>query len=443
MNLPSIKNPSATPPNGTPAYSNGKTGPLSPSAKGSGQSQSQAPLRPTTKPGQGDIGESATQLEAQPFEDEANTTAEPVAAAARKLAPANAPAKTDRSGGMAAPSARSPYDYSGRAGGNDKATASVGAFDDTLDAGMGANRAQAAFDSMPRAPTPAANDDDDLDMDIGEVSRVVKLADLVKPNPNPKPAQRRSGQMAAVGGSTPNPMLGRTGSVPRLSQPMMPLGADASRMSGPQLMADGVPPMVAEPLAPAVVASHRRGIIALLIGAAVLIGTAIVIVVLVVNKETPDVTSLGGEYDLNTQRPDQIVRRPGDPPEQPINPYLPPPVKQPPKYVKPPVKDTPPVQPPAGNSLKAEEIETMAAKYGGTTQSCYRRAQRGANGILLADVKKVTVTLSIAPDGLVANVALSDNMAANDLGKCLVNAMRSWKFRANAGGDFRFVLHFG
>jgi TonB family protein len=71
------------------------------------------------------------------------------------------------------------------------------------------------------------------------------------------------------------------------------------------------------------------------------------------------------------------------------------------------------------------------------------RAQRGADGILIGDVKKIAVTLTIGPDGAVTDAQLSDNHGANTLGKCLIGALRTWRFRPSPGGTFRFVLHFG
>ena len=85
----------------------------------------------------------------------------------------------------------------------------------------------------------------------------------------------------------------------------------------------------------------------------------------------------------------------------------------------------------------------MAAKNSGVTQRCYMRAQRGTDGILLGDLKKVAVTLVVGTDGAVNDVQLSDNLGANTLGKCLIGTIRTWKFRASQGGTFRFTMHFG
>jgi hypothetical protein len=85
----------------------------------------------------------------------------------------------------------------------------------------------------------------------------------------------------------------------------------------------------------------------------------------------------------------------------------------------------------------------MAGKYSSTTQRCYMRSQRGVDAILIGDVKKIAVTLTVAGDGSVSDVQLSDNHATNTLGKCLITSIRGWRFRASPGGTFKFVLHFG
>jgi hypothetical protein len=69
------------------------------------------------------------------------------------------------------------------------------------------------------------------------------------------------------------------------------------------------------------------------------------------------------------------------------------------------------------------------------------RSQRGVDSILIGDVKKIAVTLMIDKDGNVSEVKLSDH-AADNLGKCLAGAIRSWKFRPSSGGTFRFSLNF-
>jgi len=180
-------------------------------------------------------------------------------------------------------------------------------------------------------------------------------------------------------------------------------------------------------------------------GAAVLLGAAAVILVLVLNSNE-DVTGLGGQYEYNTERPDLIVRRPGDPGpgstiEPPQNPFIP---KQPKPPVRPPTQGSNkivPVDPPLGNSLKSDEVEAMARSTSSTTTACFRRASKGADDIILSDVKKIRVAFKVNPDGTVApnSVDLSEKRSAT-LSSCLSRMVASWKFRPNAGGDFGFIL---
>jgi len=71
----------------------------------------------------------------------------------------------------------------------------------------------------------------------------------------------------------------------------------------------------------------------------------------------------------------------------------------------------------------------------------WRRSQRGADAILVGDVKKIAVTLTIDREGNVSDLQLSDH-AADTLGKCLTGAIRTWKFRPSAGGTFKFSMNF-
>jgi hypothetical protein len=70
------------------------------------------------------------------------------------------------------------------------------------------------------------------------------------------------------------------------------------------------------------------------------------------------------------------------------------------------------------------------------------RSQRGADSILIGDVKKISVTLTVAVDGTVSELQLSEH-GADNLGKCLTTSMKGWRFRPSAGGTFRFSLIFG
>jgi len=182
----------------------------------------------------------------------------------------------------------------------------------------------------------------------------------------------------------------------------------------------------------------------LLVGAALLLGAAAVLLVMKLNT-TEDVTGLGGQYQYNPERPDNpIAKRPGDPTpgsNETQNPFIPkPPLKLP---VRPPTQgsQTKIIDPPAGNSLKSDEIEAMARSTSGTTTACFRRASKGADDIILADVKKIRVAFHINPNGTVAqnSVDLSEKRSVT-LSACIQRMVAGWRFRPNAGGDFGFVF---
>jgi hypothetical protein len=69
------------------------------------------------------------------------------------------------------------------------------------------------------------------------------------------------------------------------------------------------------------------------------------------------------------------------------------------------------------------------------------RAQRGAEGIEIADLKKLSVTMTIDKTGTVTDVTLNEHQA-DTLGQCLVGQIKRWKFRESPGGLYRIVLAF-
>ena len=96
---------------------------------------------------------------------------------------------------------------------------------------------------------------------------------------------------------------------------------------------------------------------------------------------------------------------------------------------------------PTKKALEAGEVEDMAHKQSDGTTRCYMRAQKGALGIEIADVKKIMVTLTVDKDGNVNDVQLSDH-GADKFGLCLVGRIKGWKFRASPGGIYKFALAF-
>lgn len=347
-----------------------------------------------------DTGDSATQIESEPFEDEGATLGEPVASAARRGA--------DPSSAVAA---------------NGKPT-------------LGA---------LANAPVSADldNDDDEDDgLSIGEVSRVVKLADIMRqprtsaagngaaqrrtqPIATGPLAQRVTGAMPSMNGTGARPALGADGA----------LGANGLADPGALGDAGHEPGAAAHP--PPV--SHRRGMIALLAVAGLLLGAAIIVFVMIGSKDDGIDTGLRGGDQIDTTRPDDILHHndtTAGAPNIPTNPFTGKPITP----TRPRVPGTPTtthkdpeVKPPDGLSLRPDEIEAEAAKRSTSTQRCYMRSQKGADAILIGDVKKIAVTLTVDRVGNVTDVSLSEH--GNDsLGKCLISAIRAWKFRESSAG---------
>jgi predicted Zn finger-like uncharacterized protein len=300
--------------------------------------------------------------------------------------------------------------------------------------GTGANTA-ATSAAAAAAPEPVDGDDD---LSIGEVSRVVKLADLVRTPRNPE----RSGPVrrpkpTTLGGTRrtgANPILRSTASIPSVPGT---LAEDALAA-----LPEGDLGMTMAPVR----TSHRRGLITLLsVAAAMVLGVVGAVILLVTTSDDSTSGDLGSVRGIDTSRPeDPITHRPIA--AGPIPPALPtPPGPRPPSHVpRPNLNPAGPShdpEPPAGNALRGDEIEDVARKHQDMTQRCYLRSQRGVDSILVGDVKKIAVTLLIDKDGNVSDIQLSEHTADN-LGKCLAGSIRGWKFRPSSGGTFRFSLNF-
>jgi hypothetical protein len=183
----------------------------------------------------------------------------------------------------------------------------------------------------------------------------------------------------------------------------------------------------------------------LLIGvSAVMVAGVVLLFVFVVNNNTDDYGGgLGGTRQIDTSRPEDIVRKQaGLPPTNATGSNAVATVQRNPIVRKPTNTTTTQVEEPdTGNSLRASEIEDMAAKQGEGTKRCYMRAQKGALGFEIAEVKKINVTLTVGKNGAVTAVDLSSH--GNDtFGQCLISQIRLWKFRESNGGTFRISLAF-
>ena len=297
----------------------------------------------------------------------------------------------------------------------------------TVDAPAFPSERKPALASVPEPESDGAPDDDGLD--IGEVSRVVKLADLMKAGnaPRKKPAAglRATGSTPKLDPASLGISIGATGPAPALTMPEVPLES----------------PAVA---APVVAQAHRRGLI-MLIGVAALLLAGVAALVVVMVQRTDDGGSNGGlaqNHAIDTSRPEDIVFRQlpgeksGSASQKPLVPIHRP--NLPHNPVGGTTEDTGEGK---GDKLKSDEIEDMARKQSAGTQRCYMRAQRGAEGIEIADLKKLSVTLTVDKTGVVTDVGLNEH-GTDTLGQCLIGQIKRWKFRESPGGLYRIILAF-
>ncbi|MGE0546731.1 MAG: GYF domain-containing protein [Kofleriaceae bacterium] len=267
--------------------------------------------------------------------------------------------------------------------------------------------------TAPIAPPP--DDDPDDDLSIGEVSRVVNLADLAR--------SRKSAPNVAAR-TTPVARMGGTGSTQAIAGGIVP-SALADAAAEPGADASAITPPVAD--------THRRHMITLLSVAGVLLAGVVVVVVVIVGNRDQFRTGLGRSGDIDTTRPDDILRKTGQVVDTAPNDPQPPGA---PKRPRTPSsgQNVRPVDPtPSGDDLRGDEIEAEAAKHALTTQRCYMRAQKGAEGILIGDIKKIEVTLTVDKSGLVTDVKLSQHQNTG-FGRCLTTAVSGWKFRPSSNG---------
>ncbi|HEY1814247.1 MAG TPA: GYF domain-containing protein [Kofleriaceae bacterium] len=279
-------------------------------------------------------------------------------------------------------------------------------------------------------PVPEPADDDDDNLEIGEVSRVVNLADLAR-------SHRQKAVSMQSPAATPRPSLGRmTAQTPKLDPSHVGVDATAS--------IDALPaPPTGLAAAPVVAQAHRRGLIMLIGVAAVLLAGVTVALVLILNGGNDnDDTSLGPTArEIDTSRPDEIVRLHMQAPAE-GSASAPHQIHHTQIQTHPTTGPNAPETPDTpGSHLQPEEIEDMAQKNSNGTQRCYMRAQRGEMGLELGDLKKISVTLQIDKTGTVNDVQLSDH-AGDSLGACLSSQIKRWKFRESSGGQFRIVLAF-
>ncbi|HMG22897.1 MAG TPA: hypothetical protein VK607_16295, partial [Kofleriaceae bacterium] len=362
----------------------------------------------------GDAGDAETQLEAMPFEDAADEAA-----------------RSARAAGGAAGAGRA-----GRPSSSDAALTSPHLPASSTLPGTGANAAVTAGAAGSPAEPPASDSltidfGSDDDLDIGEVSRVVNLADVSRAPRGDRSVARRAG--AASSAEPARPVAGD----PSLRSGIRPSSGGLRPASAGKPAGDGDPERMMAP----VVRAHRRGLIALLaVAALVVLGVVGAVLVFVARDEDMTGDNLGPIHDIDTSRPDDpVTHHPvgSAAPAAPPTPTGPRPVPHP----RPPASGGQSAEAPGGPALASDEIEDVARKHQEMTQRCYMRSQRGADAILIGDVKKIAVTLTIDREGNVSDLQLSEH-GADNLGRCLAGAIRAWKFRQSSGGTFRFSLNF-
>ncbi len=337
--------------------------------------------------------EGLTQVEAPPFNDEISTTAEPVAT--KRV--------FDRFDSVEAKTTAKP-----------------------VPAGWAPPQPPVRAPSQEIAAVKDDSPDDD-NLEIGEVSRVVNLADLMK---QPRTKTGRA------------PGLRTTGSVQRMTPAELGLSplAATGPLSTAGLAADAA---IDTALPPPPVVANRRAMLMLVIVAAIVLGAATaVVVVMMQGSDDDDQVNYGRGTYVDTNRPDDPHRNPLDPvgpgsavapkPHPTFHPFTP---------------NTP--HPPTGSddvadphgALRGDEIEDIARLHQATTNRCYMRAQRGVDALTIGEVKRITVSLTVDRDGAVTAVNLSDH-GSDSLGKCLIGAIRGWKLRPSPGGNFQITLAF-
>ncbi|HTJ44909.1 MAG TPA: GYF domain-containing protein [Kofleriaceae bacterium] len=293
---------------------------------------------------------------------------------------------------------------------------------------------------------PEDNGGDDLE--IGEVSRVVRLPDLMAAGARAAAAKPKK-TMGRTTGS--NAAIARgTGAAPALAAAA---GAAALGNAGQGIDGDALPPLsdaaladAHAPLSPSV-SRRNHQVMWMIGGAALLLGVIVVAAVAAsssggageqVSTGNIDVTGLGYTYDpLRPRGSDngtgsgsvtitgtRIIKRTGNggnggngsqsiqtnpqgSGRQEIGP------------------NGEPITP-----LTGDDIISVSSKMSMGTSRCYERALKKDPFL---SVQKINVSLKVDKSGVVTDVSL-DSHASDDLGQCLTAAIRRWPFRQSTEG---------
>ena len=294
----------------------------------------------------------------------------------------------------------------------------------------------------PQAVTPAAAMPPDDDLDIGEVSRVVRLADLMGPRDAPPPAaaapvrpvakpRAPTAAFAAVGRST-----GAVEAFSAAPTPSFDLGSSADLAP---------PPPPPRRRGPGLYIGLGLGAVALAVVAVILLSSS--------SEDTSGNATTGGTDDFSN-----LGYRPNDPtrPSGGTGPGTTVDVGS--GTAKPVGSGT--VRRPTGSGtgtnpngsgtgsgtgtgkveptgtnpglreLSPDDVFTMSARMEVGTRRCYERAMK-ADPFL--KVSKIKATISVSAAGPVTDVRLSDK-SDHPLGQCLIAAIKRWPFAASKDG---------
>jgi predicted Zn finger-like uncharacterized protein len=291
------------------------------------------------------------------------------------------------------------------------------------------------------------DDEDDMDLDIGEASRVVNLAMLARPSAGGADVVNPGGSSGGLPGVATLSITGKQSRIGRGSDEQSALGmpplSDAA-------LADAQPPI----LVPAGQPKKAPLLLLLLAGGLVLAGLVGVLIYVASGSEDDGDQRLARSQVSG----DEFARRNYDPfkpptpdgegdPDQPeTNPSntstTKTPVKRPVTVRDKPATGVSGDDDPLGPSvpgqtggdavqpLRPQEVITMSSRQGLGTRRCYERALKKDPFL---DVKNIKVQLTVAPSGVVTQVKLA-TQAASFLGQCLAATIRTWPFRKSTKG---------
>ena len=310
------------------------------------------------------------------------------------------------------------------------------------------------------------SDDHDDDLSIGEVSRVVNLADLMK-QPRSRsapvaaaaaPGSGRIGSAARIGTRTPasGSAALANGTAPMVLEPADAVTAGLA-LAAQEAQADALADVSAAgaPLAAQVAPPPKRGHVGVLLVAALTLAAVIVLVLVasgVFSSDdqtgpriaVDDYDNLGGRKDPVFRPGSAVPVKPGSAAEgsgtgtgRVTKPWTNPNNTG----NNPNNTGTNPNNTGSGKvetigpngpvlALKADDVENMFQRNSDISRRCYEQALKKD---AFLDVKKIAVTMSVDKTGIVNDVSLSSH-ADHQLGKCLMQRIKGWRFRESSDG---------